>query len=101
MPTIKKIKRKPSPRTQERQKYYQMKQWRNLSEWYRMTHPLCELCMEHGRITPSVHCHHILSPFDTSISDVEKMARLMNPDNLMSVCADCHNFLHGNFKKPI
>lgn len=27
------------------------------------------------------------------------MLRLLDPDNLICVCAECHNILHGNVKK--
>ncbi len=99
MPTIKKPKPKPNARRKQRQSLYQMKQWRNLSEWYRMTHPLCEVCANEDKVTPAVHVHHINSPFDNNLSEWERIARLLDPDNLMAVCQDCHNFLHGNVKK--
>ena len=99
MPTINKPKPKPSQRRKERQQLYQMKQWRDLSKWYRMTHPICEECARHGKLSPAEHVHHINSPFDYGLSEVEKLSRLLHPDNLMAVCQECHNILHGNVKK--
>lgn len=90
MPTIKKIKPKPSPRRIERQKLYQMKQWRDLSEWFRMNNPMCQICGKNV----AEHVHHINSPFDYGISEVEKISRLLDPENLMALCAECHNKIH-------
>lgn len=95
MAYITKHKSKPNNRKQERQKLYQCKQWRNLSAWLRMKHPICMVCNE--RLTEAVH--HKKSPFEYGISYAEKMLRLLDPDNLICVCAECHNILHGNVKK--
>ncbi len=95
MAYITKVKKKANNRKQERQKLYQCKQWRNLSAWMRMEHPICQRCNE--RLTEAVH--HKKSPFEYGLSYAEKMFRLLDPDNLICVCADCHNILHGNVKK--
>lgn len=100
MPTINKPRiKKTSFRRKERQSLYSLKQWRELSKWYRMVHPLCERCSENGQTTPSVHVHHILSPFDTNITQEEQMNRLLDVTNLMALCRECHNEIHGNVKK--
>ena len=99
MPTINKPKPKPSARKIERQSLYNNKQWRELSKWYKMCHPICEYCDQQGQLTPAEHVHHILSPFEQGLSYEEKMVRLLDPDNLMAVCQKCHNILHGNVKK--
>ena len=95
---IYKPKRKPSARYKERQKLYQMKQWKALTEWFRMNHPLCQICEEKGLTTPAEHVHHIQSPFDYGLSQSEWIARLLDEDNLMCLCRDCHNEIHGNIK---
>lgn len=94
MPTINKPKPKPSHRRKERQKLYQLKQWRDLSEYYRMMHPLCECCLEQGKTTPCEHVHHINSPFDYGLSYFERLARLLDTENLIAVCQECHTELH-------
>lgn len=94
MPTIKKLKPKPSHRRIERQKLYQLKQWRDLSEHYRMEHPMCQICGKNV----AEHVHHINSPFDYGLNEMEKMFRLLDPDNLMALCADCHNRIHQEKK---
>lgn len=98
MAFIYKPKKKPSARKTERQKLYQMKQWRELSAYYRMMHPLCEKCEEKGLTTPAEHVHHLLSPFDYGLSHSERINRLLDEDNLMCLCRDCHNVIHGNIK---
>ena len=94
MPTINKIKPKPSQRRKDRQKLYQLKQWRELSQYYRMMHPLCEVCEKQGITKPCEHVHHVLSPFDYGLSEVERLARLLDVENLIAVCQECHNALH-------
>lgn len=100
MPTINKPKSKPSARRKERQKLYQMKQWRQLSQWYKTHHPLCQRCEENGLVTPSEHIHHILSPFDYGLSQTERISRLLDEDNLMSLCAQCHAAEHMKKNNP-
>lgn len=95
MAYITKAKKKPNNRKQERQKLYQNKQWRALSKWMRMEHPICMVCNE--KLTEAVH--HKKSPFEYGLSYTEKMFRLLDPDNLICVCTSCHNILHNNVKK--
>ena len=100
MPTINKPKRKNnSYRRQQRQDCYSMKQWKELSKWYRQLHPICEMCAQRGDVTPSEHVHHILSPFEPNLPSEVKFERLLDVSNLMALCRDCHNEVHGNVKK--
>lgn len=94
MATIKKKKRKNSLRRQERQKLYQLKQWRDLSKQYRMEHPLCERCLAEGRTKESQQVHHLVSPFEWGLSEEEKLKRLLNPNNLQALCVQCHVDIH-------
>ena len=53
-----------------------------------MQSPLCEVCLSKGVITPAFHAHHI-----DSFMNYEGMKRkevAYNPDNLMSICEQCH-----------
>ena len=95
MPTINKPKPKPSYRKKQRQSLYNNKQWKALSQFMRMENPICQRCNEH--LTEDVH--HILSPFEQGISHNEAMIRLLDPSNLICLCRECHNILHGNVKK--
>lgn len=60
-----------------------------------MENPICQRCND--AITEDVH--HILSPFEFGLSHAEAMRRLLDPDNLICLCRECHNILHGNIKK--
>lgn len=95
MPTINRPKRKPSNRKQQRQSLYNNKQWKALSLYMRMENPICQKCND--ALTEDVH--HILSPFEQGISQAEAMRRLLDPTNLICLCRNCHNILHGNVKK--
>ena len=90
MPTINKPKPKPSQKRKDRQKLYQLKQWRDLSQYFRMMHPMCQICEKNV----AEHVHHINSPFDYGLSEIEKLTRLLDLDNLMALCHECHNSIH-------
>ena len=63
-------------------------QWRKLSERIRKERPLCEICYEKGKVTPSEHVHHIVE-----IS--ADPSRRLDVTNLQAICVPCHNFLHS------
>ena len=48
-------------------------------------HPICEMCLKEGRLTPVQEVHHILP-----VSKGGTHAR----DNLMSLCQSCHTKIH-------
>lgn len=60
-----------------------------------MEHPVCQRCNE--KLTSDVH--HILSPFEYGINNDEAIRRLLDPANLICLCRDCHNEIHGNVRK--
>lgn len=101
MPTINKktVLLNKSERPKERQRYYQSTQWKNLRKIYQQSHPLCEECLKHDIITPAHDIHHKLSPFDPNIGEMERWKRLLDYDNLMALCKDCHGKLHANDQK--
>ena len=102
MPTINKkpvlLIKKPSNR-QNRMKLYNNIQWRNLRQIYRQSHPLCEDCLEHDIVTPAQDIHHILSPFEPNISEMESFKRLLDWDNLRALCKTCHQRRHEEIKR--
>lgn len=59
--------------------------WKRIRDSYAAAHPLCELCLKEGRLTPVEEVHHIVP-----ISKGGTHAR----DNLMSLCQSCHTKLH-------
>lgn len=102
MPQIYKPKKKvhrPSKMKKERQKFYQDTQYRKARDWYMQKNCLCVKCKEEGLITPSTDLHHVLSPFDSNISEKEKWNRLYDTSNWMPLCKYHHRKMHGTTSK--
>ena len=59
--------------------------WKRIRDRYASEHPLCEMCLKEGRLTPVQEVHHILP-----VSKGGTHAR----DNLMSLCQSCHTKIH-------
>lgn len=59
--------------------------WKRIRDKYVKEHPLCEMCLADGKLTPVEEVHHILP-----ISKGGTHAR----SNLMSLCQSCHTKLH-------
>ena len=56
--------------------------WKRIRDRHAAQHPLCEMCLKNGKVTPTEEVHHIvpLSRGGTHASD-----------NLMSLCKSCHS----------
>ena len=59
--------------------------WKRIRDRYVKAHPLCELCLKEGRMTPVYEVHHIVP--------VLRGGRHID-SNLMSLCRSCHNKIH-------
>lgn len=99
MPWIQKIekKKKTSQRNETqmrelRQKAYQNTAWRRMRETYLHEHPLCEDCLDKGKVTPATDCHHIRSPFRRG--EIE-WPLLLDYNNLRALCKECHGNRHA------
>ena len=57
---------------------------------------LCQDCLKHGKITPATEVHHI--KFITPENMIDP-AITTNPDNLVSLCHDCHEKRHAGKKR--
>ena len=56
---------------------------------------LCQECLKKGKLTPAKAVHHIIHLSPENIDD----ARIsLDPDNLESVCQDCHAELHREYR---
>ena len=86
-------------RNKERHTLYNNSQWRNLRKIYLQSHPLCEECLKHDIVTEASDVHHLLSPFDPNLSEMEKWKRLLDYGNLMALCKDCHGKIHAMQQK--
>lgn len=92
-------KRNKSDKEKLRVRLYNKKAWKHLREGYLMSHPLCEKCLEDGKVTPATDVHHINSPFDDGLTEEQRLGRLMDINNLMCLCKECHGTIHRNQQK--
>jgi 5-methylcytosine-specific restriction protein A len=99
MPTIFKPKRTEQKRIDRydsyRRKIYQSQRWRMLRLAKLSDNPLCEMCATKGIVKPAVDVHHIVS-FMTADDEVRRKALAYDYDNLMSLCKECHQFVHNS-----
>ena len=59
--------------------------WSRIRNRYAAEHPLCEMCLKEGRVTPVQEVHHILPVSQGGTHD---------HSNLMSLCKSCHTKIH-------
>lgn len=59
--------------------------WRKVRRRYVKRHPLCEICLAIGKITPVEEVHHIVPISQGGTNDEE---------NLQSLCQSCHTKVH-------
>ena len=77
----------------EQKNYYNNQIWKSNRERYLEQHPICEICYQHGRIEAATCVHHMI-PWSRGIDEKHKEMLLTNPDNFMSLCSNCHKWLH-------
>ena len=63
------------------------REWRIIRARYVALHPLCEMCLKEGRLTPVEEVHHKKPVSQGGTNDFE---------NLMSLCQSCHTKIHLN-----
>lgn len=104
MPTITRLERKPKSNfhsktasREVRQKAYNSTAWRKLRAYHIKTEPLCQMCLAKGIVKPADHVHHKLSPFRNGEVDWTLM---LDPENLVSICAECHALEHNREESP-
>lgn len=56
--------------------------WKRIRDRHITQYPLCEMCKNHGRLTPAEEVHHIL-PLSQGGTHEDS--------NLMSLCKSCHS----------
>lgn len=93
-----KRKNTPSERRKQRSDIYNTKEWKALRKAYFMANPLCERCLENGKITAGQHVHHKDS-FMNYEDEQKRIVVALDWNNLMTVCVECHEEIHGNVKK--
>ena len=73
--------------------FYKSQAWKNCRDRYaRQVGGLCERCLENGMIVSGEIVHHKIHLNPANISD-ESVT--LNPDNLVSLCRECHKARHG------
>lgn len=64
-------------------KFYHSARWKRLRAWFLRRHPLCEMCLKDGRVTPSKVVDHI--------QEIADGGARYDTDNLQALCIACHN----------
>lgn len=73
--------------------FYKSQIWKDCRQaiWQR-DHGLCQDCLKNGRIAPAEIVHHITELTPANINDPKVS---LAPDNLVSLCRECHALRHG------
>ena len=99
MPTLnrppkKEFKRNENTASREmRKKAYNNTEWRKLRDNYIKQHPLCENCLDKGKVVAAEDIHHIKSPFTTGEINYNL---LLDGNNLKALCKECHAAIHSH-----
>lgn len=83
---------------EQSQKYYGSMAWRNLRDYFITNHPLCQDCALKGRSVPAEEIHHVV-PFLLGKNEMEKWRLLLDMNNLVSLCKECHIERHRVLNK--
>ena len=102
MPYLKKPKKKHSYQKHDKNKdiakIYNSSQWQKLRAAYFAEHPLCEMCLAEGKITPTQEIHHI-KPISSGNSNSEMRALAYDYNNLEALCTECHHKVHQEMRR--
>lgn len=69
--------------------------WRKLRNTYLGDHPLCERCLQEGRVV-SARCVHHLTPIETAHSELGMEQLAFAESNLQALCFQCHADVHAS-----
>ena len=73
--------------------FYKSKAWKDIREFVMSRDArLCQDCLKQGKITTAEEVHHIVEITQDNIKDPNIT---LNPDNLVSLCRECHAARHG------
>ena len=73
--------------------FYGSMAWRRLRDTFISLHPLCQCCLEHGKVEPATQAHHII-PFLRGGDEQERWELFLDEKNLLALCDKCHTALH-------
>lgn len=74
------------------------RRWRGLRHRQLSLRPLCQMCAKEGRTRSATEVHHI-RPVQEGASYTEKETLAYDPDNLLSLCHECHVRIHRQMHK--
>lgn len=73
--------------------FYRTKAWQSVRNFVMSRDGrLCQDCLAKGKITAAEEVHHIIELTPDNINDPSVA---LNPDNLVSLCRECHKLRHG------
>lgn len=102
MPTILRLKDLENKRKEEKInnsiKYYNSPQWKRFRENFIRKHPLCEVCLEKGKVVEAQQVHHV-TQFLKGIDDKQRWKLLLDEDNCISICKQCHIEIHKQMRQ--
>lgn len=78
--------------------FYGSMAWRRLRYTFLTQHPLCQVCLDHQKVTPAEDIHH-KRVWLRGKTEEDKWNLFLAESNLMSVCSRCHHALHNKDKK--
>lgn len=99
MPTLNKPKKKriyvKNDNNSEIANIYNSKQWKDLRNLYLLEHPICEKCLELGKVSATEEIHHIRK-ISCGRNEAEMKEIACDYGNLMALCKECHHKIHNN-----
>ena len=73
--------------------FYKSKAWQRCREnIMKRDAYLCVDCFKKNKLTPAEEVHHIT---ELTADNINNPAITLNPDNLVSLCRECHKARHG------
>jgi 5-methylcytosine-specific restriction protein A len=74
--------------------------WKRIRDRYAAAHPLCEMCLKEGYITPGVDVHHIrpVEQAKTVEGPDGMRSRCYDPNNVMLLCVEHHIKVHQDMR---
>ena len=79
--------------------YYGDRRYKKLRDWFIQEHPICADCAIEGRSVPAEEVHHKI-PFSFFTEEKDRIVALLDPDNLISLCKECHMKRHKSLSRP-
>lgn len=99
MPTINKPNKKQKNQTVNeriRKEVYATSKWRKLRVAKLIEQPLCEICLQNGKVTAGIDVHHIIS-FVSILDPLKRKEVAYDYNNLQTLCKECHQKIHNQY----